>query len=173
MKQYFDHRLKKDILAIDLGDVAVSGDSVYISTVLGSCVSVVLYDPETGIGGMNHFQMPEPLPTSDSEDRPCFYGSLAIPKLFRSMEEAGCRRSGLQAKIFGGSCKFYCEDEVPASGIGLRNISYAREFLRGEGIPIEREDVGGSHGRRIYFDVKTFVVYLRRISQDLRASTLP
>ena len=169
MRRYYDHRLKKDIINIDIGEQAITGENVFIGTVLGSCVSAVVFDTEAHIGGMNHFQMPEPLSTSDIEERAGFYGCNAMPRLLKAMDEADCSRENLRAKIFGGACRFFCEDEPSLSSIGLRNVDYAQSFLEDAGIPIDRIGAGGSYGRRLYFDVKTFVVYVRRLSEGLGA----
>ena len=165
MKEYYDHRLKKTIVSIDAGETIVSGDDVYLSTVLGPCVAAILWDPVAGIGGMNHFQSSRPKASEVPVDRAAYYGSVAMPKLLGEMEAAGCRRDRLQAKLFGGACIYFCDEGSEAGNIGAGNIAYAQTFLEEAGIPVTRQDVGGRRGRRIYFDVKTFTVYLRKLSE--------
>ncbi len=163
MRKYFDHRLGKNVITIDIGEKAVSGENVYIGTVLGSCVSVVLYDPDIMIGGMNHFQRAYPLDSNHSGDRAGYYGCYAIPLLLNDMKAHGCERKRLKAKIFGGSCKHSCGENPGIMNVGAGNVSFALDFLEKSGIPILTKDVGGSSGRRIYFDVKKFSVLVKKL----------
>ena len=127
-----------------------------MTTVLGSCVAVCLWDRATGIGGINHYMLPlwngEGLPTPR-------YGNIAIDLLIRRMTEFGCQQKGLVAKVFGGA------NLLPGTGmyaIGDRNARLARRVLDGLDIPIVSEETGGSNGRRIIFNTARGVVYLRK-----------
>lgn len=130
-----------------------------VMTVLGSCVSVCLWDCSTRIGGINHYMLPlwngEGLPTPR-------YGNIAIDLLINRMLELGCRKSSMVAKIFGGA------NVMPGTGIyaiGDRNIILAANLLSDHSIPIVCDETGGDSGRRIIFNTGTGVAYLRRTKQ--------
>lgn len=124
-----------------------------VSTVLGSCVAVCLWDSHLSVSGINHYMLPlwngEGLATPK-------YGNIAIEKLLERMILMGCKREHLVAKVFGGA-------NVTGSGnqaflIGDRNITVANNFLADYGIPIVAWDVGGRAGRKIILNTQTGVV---------------
>jgi chemotaxis protein CheD len=126
-----------------------------VSTVLGSCVAVCLWDSKLGISGINHYMLPlwngEGLATPK-------YGNIAIEKLFDRMQVIGCKHDRLVAKIFGGA-------NVTGAGnsgylIGDRNITLAKQILSELGIPIVACDVGGRVGRKIILNTDSGVVFV-------------
>ncbi|HIJ84093.1 MAG TPA: chemotaxis protein CheD, partial [Magnetococcales bacterium] len=71
-----------------------------ITTVLGSCISVCLWDRNVKKGGMNHFKLP--LWNGDGLPSPKF-GNIAIEKLIENLLDIGCQQRNLIAKVFGGA----------------------------------------------------------------------
>ena len=128
-----------------------------VTTVLGSCVAVCLWEPQLALGGINHYLLPlwngEGLPTPR-------YGSVAIPRLVERLVELGARRERLQAKVFGGASMWQAGDGLLA--VGERNIVLARHLLEELRIPILGSDLGGMQGRKIVFNSGTGEVLLRR-----------
>lgn len=118
-----------------------------LSTVLGSCISVCLYDPTARMGGMNHFL----LATGRGEDSGHIrYGVNAMERLINEMLKAGASRSRLQAKLFGGA-----RMSVNLADIGKSNADFAEEFLRDEGIAVLSKSTGGNSARRLVFTPAT------------------
>jgi len=128
-----------------------------ITTVLGSCVSVCLWDPVSRIGGINHYLLPfwngEGLPTPR-------YGNIAIDALLEKVLDLGASRGSLQAKLFGGAAMW--ENPNGLLAVGERNIALARRLLGQLRIPIVAADLGGDTGRKIIFDTASGAVLLRR-----------
>jgi len=146
-----------------------------VSTVLGSCVAVCLWDPVVRMGGINHYMLPlwngEGLATPK-------YGNIAIEKLLARVVGMGCGREHLVAKVFGGANVMGTGNEVFM--IGDRNVTLAYEMLEEFGIPITASDVGGRVGRKIVMDTATGIVLVgkgRRLTEgehpspSLRADT--
>lgn len=141
---------------IHVGQIHVDSAPHAISTVLGSCVAVCLYDTALGIGGMNHYLLP--FWNGNGLQSPKF-GNIAIPKLIESMIMKGSNPKNLQAKIFGGaSLNMGISD---AMMIGQKNILVAKEILREYKIVLVAEDVGGQNGRKIQFDLEQGKVLLK------------
>ena len=141
---------------IHVGQIHVDSAPHAISTVLGSCVAVCLYDTALGIGGMNHYLLP--FWNGNGLQSPKF-GNIAIPKLIESMIMKGSNPKNLQAKIFGGaSLNMGISD---AMMIGQKNILVAKEILREYKIVLVAEDVGGQNGRKIQFDLERGKVLLK------------
>lgn len=135
------------------GTIFAEPAEYHISTVLGSCVAVCLWDKVIHVGGMNHIMLPlwngEGLATPK-------YGNIAMEKLLAKVLSIGARRETLTAKIFGGA-------NVSGTGlevfmIGDRNITLAVEMLEEYRIPIIARDVGGNVGRKIIMNSATGVV---------------
>ncbi len=128
-----------------------------VTTVLGSCVSVCLWDPVLRAGGINHYLLPlwngEGLPTPR-------YGNIAIVRLIEKMLALGCARERLQAKVFGGAAMWRQSQGLLA--VGERNRALATDLLAENHIPIVSADTGGEAGRKIIFDTETGSVLLRR-----------
>lgn len=150
------------------GECFVTREPVMLSTLLGSCVSVCLFDPVAQVRGMNHFLLParnpigsEPLLASDAGR----YGLWAMELLINGLLNLGARRERLRAKAFGGGNLLNSADRGSPDrfNIGNANIQFVRHFLSQDGIPLIAEDLGGDEGRQIHFHGADFTVYLRRI----------
>ncbi|MDO6590186.1 chemotaxis protein CheD [Loktanella sp. D2R18] len=130
------------------GDFAVSADpNIVLSTVLGSCVAVCLYDATASVGGMNHFLLAS---SSDARSKDLRYGVNAMELLINRVLRAGGDRGSLQAKIFGGA-----KMTTHAGDIGRNNADFALEFLTREGISCVSQSLGGDQARRVQFTPTT------------------
>ncbi|MFH0709679.1 MAG: chemotaxis protein CheD [Pseudomonadota bacterium] len=146
---------------IHVGQIHVDSSPAAISTVLGSCVAVCLYDAKLGIGGMNHYLLP--FWNGNGLQSPKF-GNISIPKLIESMFSHGSTHRTIQAKIFGGASMNIMATE--AMMIGQKNILVAKEILDEYKIAIVAEDVGGQNGRKIQFDLERGKVLLKYTSRS-------
>src|SRR5262245_24664514 len=110
------------------GDYAI-GDrpDIVLTTILGSCVSACIRDPEAGIGGMNHFL----LPGVDRGQDSLKYGVHAMELLINALLQRGAMRARLEAKLFGGACVV----AGLTSDVGKENAAFAERFLDAENIP--------------------------------------
>ena len=125
------------------GDWLASADPLVVSTVLGSCVAVCLWDRETQSGGLNHFVLPY---ASQVDGAPCRFGPSAMEVLLAKVLALGCERRNLTARMFGGASQFAPTSErVP---IGAQNVAVATRFLEEAGLPLVESQVGGTRGRR-------------------------
>ncbi|QEL20585.1 CheR family methyltransferase [Limnoglobus roseus] len=134
---------------IVLGDVkSVRGPAV-LKTLLGSCVSACLYDPTTGVGGMNHFS----LPGGTDDGLNTRYGAHAMEMLITSIMKKGGDRDRLRAKVFGGAKVLQVHSE--ALNVGAKNVAFVTDFLNTEGIPIDGQCLGGTKGLLVRFHPST------------------
>ena len=141
---------------IHVGEIFVGVKPTEISTILGSCIAVCLYDKIEHMGGMNHYLVP--LWNENGLQSPKF-GNISIPRLIESMLNLGCNINNLEAKIFGGANVIYVTQEDMM--IGRKNILIAKEILKEYGIKIIAHDVGGTRGRKILMRTDTGKIYLR------------
>ncbi|MBF0453740.1 MAG: chemotaxis protein CheD [Magnetococcales bacterium] len=135
---------------------AKNGDYV-ITTVLGSCIAVCLWDQALKRGGMNHYKLP--LWNGDGLPSPKF-GNIAIEKLIEQMLSFGCQKRNMKAKVFGGAAVI-----KSASGllnVGERNIEVCKDLLARERIPIAASDVGGEQSRKILFNTADGAILMKK-----------
>ncbi|PKP22594.1 MAG: chemotaxis protein CheD [Bacteroidetes bacterium HGW-Bacteroidetes-21] len=140
--------------------IFASKEPAVVSTVLGSCVSVCLYDPILQIGGINHFMLP--LWNGQGLASPK-YGNIAIVKLIEKMQEMGSLKRNLIAKVFGGA--EIIQTKIKQFNIGERNIALAKEVLAQENIAILKMSVGDVLGRKIIFNTNTGSVMQKYIQK--------
>lgn len=175
MNKFFDITLNREIITIYPGELYITKKSELITTILGSCISIVLFDEQNSIGGINHYMLPAAPPESKKNSvLPITrFGEYAIKTLIQEMINQGASLKNLKAKIFGGSnvLNFSSKKDERKKDvqkkdalIGEENINFARKFLKKIGIPIVSEDVGGVSSRKIFFDTANYKVFLKRIN---------
>jgi chemotaxis protein CheD len=141
------------------GQVFATRDAISISTILGSCAAICLWDRHKRAGGMNHYLLPDG--SSEGPNR-LRYGNVANPELLKQVLALGCEIKNLQAKVFGGSSAFSVD---LSNSLGTRNVDLAENFLRSTGIPIVERDVSGKHGRRLVFQVADGLTSIKSFDQ--------
>ena len=130
------------------GDFYVTKADEIVTTVLGSCISTCMRDPETGIGGLNHFMLPED--PAGGQGTSARYGVFAMEELINALLTRGARREALEIKIVGGGRVLR-----GLGDIGRSNVEFVREFLAAERMPILAEDVGLAVARRVRYQPTT------------------
>jgi len=128
------------------GEIEVSAlPNITLTTILGSCISVCMWDRRAAIGGMNHFLLAE-----GGGANAIKYGAYAMEMLINRLLRAGAQRSHIESKVFGGASV-----SALANDIGQRNGEFALEFLSNENIPCLAQSIGGSKARRVRFHPTT------------------
>ena len=129
------------------GRLLTSTEPCAVTTILGSCVSVCLYDERRRAGGINHYLLPHHADAAAASPR---FGGTAIRLLIDALISHGCRRADLRAKVFGGASILNAPRESGLS-IGAQNARLALDLLAAEGIKVVARDVGGARGRKLIF----------------------
>jgi len=130
-----------------------------ISTLLGSCVAVCLYDPKLKIGGMNHFLLPSRTSADNSDVDIILNGDYSMEVLVNALLNKGAHKARLIAKAFGGGTIISSIN----MDIGGRNSVFAREWLERESIPLVASDFNGPWSRKVVFVPQTGDAFCRRI----------
>ena len=158
---YFDRHFEIEAAKILPGEFYVTNRDMLIVTVLGSCVSACIRDRSLGIGGMNHFMLPE---NQRDGDNPLSvstrYGTHAMEMLINQLLKLGSQRRHLEAKVFGGGAVLR---GFTTTHVGQRNASFVRQYLAMEGIPILAEDLLDLHPRKVYFFPRTGRVLVKKL----------
>jgi chemotaxis protein CheD len=133
---------------LEPGGVVAMARPTEVTTILGSCVAVCLWDEWLRVGGMNHYLLPTTPVGQPPSGR---HGAAAIPMLIRELERLGSQRQHLKAKVFGGAHLMGPPPPGAPPSLGLRNAELAHRLLAEAGIAILAEDVGGNAGRKLRF----------------------
>lgn len=136
------------------GQIYTAAHAALVSTVLGSCVAVCLWDPVARVGGMNHYLLP-----AGKGPR---YGSDAMPQLIEEMTAKGAFVARMVAKVFGGACVI-AGFTGPRKAIGPQNVEAAMTFLNAHSIPVRGEQTEGRRGRKLLFHTGTGKAYVKDI----------
>jgi chemotaxis protein CheD len=142
------------------GDIVVSREPAVLETILGSCVSVCLWDEHLKTGGMNHFVLPECTENAKDSTR---YGLESIERLINDCCSIGMDLRRIKAKVFGGGRVI--EQFSGAFDIGEKNILIARRVLLQYSIPIVKEFTGPEHGLKIIFYTATGKAFVKKLSE--------
>ena len=167
--RFIDNTLGLEVVQLLPGHCYVSAKDEMLSPVLGSCVSICLYDRLLKAGGMNHYLLPvgkEELSGTVDATR---YGNHAIAQLIQSLEQLGSRTHSMEAMVFGGGTMFNSEQDV-----GRRNVEFAWSCLEKHHISIGSHDVGYPFSRKIRFNPVTGKAMIKRLPtlQKIEPGTL-
>lgn len=161
MLRSYSAKYKKELITIHPGEYYVSSSDELITTLLGSCVAVCLFDPLLKISGMNHFMLEGKLLGATQNSLTTGKHALhSINKLIDEMIRIGSGKNELIAKVFGGGAVLASENTIHT--IPADNIRAAKMILEMEDIDIQSEDLGDKFTRKILMDVKTGKVYLKK-----------
>lgn len=160
---YFDRTFDCDAAKILPGEYYYTHKEMLIVTVLGSCVSACIRDRVTGVGGMNHFMLPDGGSDAGSPvSASARYGTYAMEVLINDLLKAGARRDNLEAKVFGGGAVL---KGFTAINVGERNAAFVLSFLKNEKIRIVAEDLNDIYPRKVYFFPRTGKVLVKKLMQ--------
>jgi len=162
VKNLVDSRLRN--VYLQPGEVYISRTPALVSTVLGSCVSVVLYSPDAGIGAMCHAQLP-----FARGDEGLRYVDSAVTFMYGRLAAISGRPGGFEVKLFGGA-----EVLVPrgrhehSASVGGQNVAAALQVIESLGLRVTASDTGGDRGRKIFFYSNSGEVFLRPVKKTIR-----
>lgn len=164
ISRYWDQ--ENQIIAAKLlpGECYVTTEDEMITTVLGSCISACIRDSEAGIGGMNHFMLPETSQTRlTARDESVVgtalrYGNYAMEHLINTILQKGGKRKNLEVKLFGGA-----KIIATLGDVGHRNIEFVMDYIDTEALKLLSQDLGDIYPRKVNFYPKTGRVRMKKI----------
>lgn len=166
---YFDRQFGSRAAKVLPGEYYVTDADMVIVTVLGSCVAACIRDCESGIGGMNHFMLPDGnAEESDPASTSARYGSYAMEILINHLAKLGARRANLEAKVFGGGNVLA---GLTVANVGARNAEFVLRFLRTEGIRVAARDLVDVYPRKVYYFPRSGKVMVKKL-RELHNNTI-
>ena len=156
---YFDRDHGLDAAKILPGEYYVTGREMVLVTVLGSCVAACIRDPRLGIGGINHFMLPDS-ELAEPAGAAARYGTFAMEMLINHLLKLGARRDQFEAKVFGGGNVIA---GMTQANVGQRNAEFVMRFMRTEDIRVAAKDLAGIYPRKIYYFPATGRTLVKRL----------
>ncbi len=158
---YFDAQLDQQAVKLLPGEYHVTQEDMVQVTVLGSCVAACIRDVSNGIGGMNHFMLPDSgSGASDRFGAPARYGVYAMEVLINSLQKLGAKRQNLEAKVFGGGNVMR---NLARANVGHRNSDFVLEYLANEKIRVVAKDLKDFYPRKVYFFPRSGLVRVKKL----------
>lgn len=152
--RFFDAASQSWLVKVFPGEYHVtSRPDETLVTILGSCVAACIRDPASGIGGMNHFMLPQGHSSGwDNDPQSTRYGNFAMEKLINELIKCGCSRERMEIKVFGGGNVIDTNSNSP---VGTQNAEFVLHYLEAEGLRCSVQDLGGQYPRRIQYSPAT------------------
>ncbi len=148
-------------IVVGISDMRVSNnpEDVLLTYSLGSCIGVVIWDPQAQVAGLLHYMLPDSsLDKEKAQQKPFMFADTGIPRLFKEAYKYGAVKSRLVVKVVGGS---QVMDSTGIFNIGKRNHAVLRRIFWKNNIMVTNEDVGGPGNRTVSIEVGTGVTMLK------------
>ena len=157
---YFDNQFNVQAAKLLPGEFYATTQDMVLVTVLGSCVAACIRDRLSGIGGMNHFMLPDARDDGSPISTSARYGTNAMEVLINKLITMGAHRTLLEAKVFGGGNVL---PGMTTMNIGEKNAQFVKRFLGNERIPIVASDLVDVYPRKVYFFPKSGKVLVKKL----------
>lgn len=139
----------------------LDGDGLLVTSGLGSCVAVSVYDTDAAVGGLLHAMLPAaPSPV----DTPAKYVDSGLDGMLSAMYRRGASPDAVAAKVVGGSAML---DISVGEAIGDRNVEAAERVLDDADVPLVAAETGGNTGRSVSFCPVSGDVTIDRVDSEV------
>jgi chemotaxis protein CheD len=158
---YFDREHNIEAAKISPGEYYATAREMLLVTVLGSCVCACIRDKISGMGGMNHFMLPDSgQDQSDPLGNSARYGAYAMEILINQLLKMGAKRGNLEAKVFGGAAVLR---GFTVNVVGESNAEFVLRYLQTEKIHVAAQDLLDIYPRKVYYFPHTGLVRVKKL----------
>jgi len=147
-----------------------------VVTVLGSCVSVIMYHRLERVGAICHAVMPssDNARSNKHMEMDAFqYVDNSVEWMTARFREAGIGVSDIEVKLFGGSDIFFNKNSRSSIAIGKNNIETALRIIEHNKLKLKAWNVGGRNGRKLIFYTDTGEIFTRPLDRTIFGSNPP
>ena len=160
---YFDREHNTEAVKILPGEYYATTRDMLMVTSLGSCVCACIRDKVSGVGGMNHFMLPNRgQDKNDPLGQSARYGAYAMEILINQLLKMGAKRSNFEAKVFGGGAVLR---GFTVNNVGESNAEFVLNFLNTEKISIAAQDLLDVYPRKVYYFPHTGLVRVKKLKR--------
>ena len=151
---------------VAMAEMKIESKPIELVTSVGSCVAICLYDSTNRCGGLAHIMLPNSA-IAPHDSLPCKFADTAVPALAKAVQKSSGEEVCLSAKIAGGANIFSNPNDNGLT-IGMKNVDAVKAALSANKIRLVAEDVGGSYGRRIAFNIGTGIATIRISNGEIK-----
>ena len=151
---------------VAMAEMKIESRPIELVTNVGSCVALCLYDSANRCGGLAHIMLPNSTSASQCPV-PCRFADTAVPALASAVRKISGKEACLSAKIAGGA-NIFSNLSNNGQPIGMKNVDAVKMALSTNKIKLVAEDVGGSYGRRIAFNIGNGIVTIRLSNGEVK-----
>ncbi len=152
-------------IIVGIADLAVAHNPAVLVTIgLGSCVGISFRDPVARVGALAHIVLATRAGVRN-QDTPLKFADSAIEEAIRLMQQKGCIKNRIEAKMAGGASMFTFGGSM---NIGEKNVEAVVQKLDEMGIEILSMDTGGNYGRTIEFYIETGVMVVKSAFKGIK-----
>ncbi len=181
---------KKDIVDVFLqpGDYHFGHGNTRIRTILGSCVSIVLWHPKLKIGGMCHYMLPKRTNASWNQKKNNVamtrgrynsmlehldgrYADEAMRYFLHDIAQTHTVLSDYHVTLIGGGNMFPTHKNNLVVDVGGRNIIIAHELVKQYHLRVVAEHLGGYGHRQVAFTLWDGKVWTKQFEQQVTSPT--
>ena len=158
--------MSKEII-VEVSSFYIAGNPTQLMCLgLGSCLGIAMYEPQAKLGGLAHAMLPL-FQEGRNKTNLAKYVDTSIYLMVDGILEKGGKKNNIYVKLVGGS-RMFANITDDTLDIGRRNIKAAHETLKKERIKLKAEEVGGTCGRTIYFDLTTGKIQIRTSGKKVK-----
>ncbi len=128
------------------GELHLAGEPAVVSTVLGSCVALTIWDPVSHSAAVSHCVLPG-CGRPGEERAPGRYVRCCVPRMLSWFDRRKIQRDRLKIQLIGGATGLF----QPGATVGEQNVAAAIEAVSHAGLDIRDRFVGGRNGRKLVF----------------------
>jgi chemotaxis protein CheD len=151
---------------VAMAEMKIESKPIELVTSVGSCVAICLYDSTNRCGGLAHIMLPNSA-IAPQDSLPCKFADTAVPALAKAVQKISGKEACLSAKIAGGA-NIFSNLNNNGPTIGMKNVDAVKAALSANKIRLVAEDVGGSYGRRIAFNIGTGIATIRISNGEIK-----
>jgi chemotaxis protein CheD len=156
----------KTIIYLHPGEAFFCKKPLIVSTVLGSCISITMFNKQNKLAGISHCQLPKCDKYNincDNCDEPFKYVNCSVKKMLEKFNEHEINSDAIEVKLFGGADVLNNTNGVINYTVGKQNIITAKKIINKNNLNLVARDVGGKQGRKIFFNSETGEIILYRL----------
>lgn len=154
------------------GHIIITSRQIPVITILGSCVAITVYSPQSRTGAMFHAMLPEHrdkkniITNSPAVSPDPDYVDYAFYFIREKFRQNRIDFVNSRFMLFGGGDVISTPFSGNRTSIGLQNISMVKKIIQHEGLSLHAEDTGGNKGRKIIFYPDNGKVFLEYINSQ-------
>ena len=144
------HPLQTDLPVIYLkpGEIYLGAEPTVVTTILGSCVSMIFFNQLQRLGAICHAVLPEDV----HQEQSFRFVDSSFYWMLEQFQSRGIASKQIQVKLFGGADVLECfRGECQTATVGQQNIQQALKLFEAHGLQIQASNLGGTVGRKIFF----------------------